>query len=433
MKKSRTYINHLFELDDRIYRQDGPDLLAVENLDDLTGEKWLVTDFKEGMSRLMTVDGPSKYADMLVRRKLQESGEFEEPVEIITHWKRKRSRNSTSIFFTAVPTRLARVYLEDPPGEDGITLVFAMYGVLWQVAQRMAGKETVAVVLRHDRFAELVIASRKEVFFANRCVAFDTEPEQIHTLWQSVRSDISVVENEHRVKVARTICLGWIGACEPPDWPPEQMAGVVLLETPEVLIDGRMQAVSLPKAMDLQSALHSDSRFSEILCSYARKWAPAANVMMAVMLVCLLAGVAFCHYKAGDLKEELNSVRMELRRVSAETAKLPSVASGFPEQLKFIEEIDRQRKTVSYQQILNDLTARELPGLQVQTLTMAFTPGQIDISLLGDIEAPFDQAHGGYKRLLQRLENSGYRIEESRFETQISTSQVSLKLIRNAG
>ena len=45
--------------------------------------------------------------------------------------------------------------------------------------KRMRSAEPVAVVFQHNRFADLVIGTSKKVYYANRCVAFDTSDEQI--------------------------------------------------------------------------------------------------------------------------------------------------------------------------------------------------------------------------------------------------------------
>lgn len=82
--KVKTSIKRLIELDDRIYHLKGSGLVTEADLSEIKGDKRLVTDFREGMSHMMTVEGPSKYADMPVQRKLQASGEIGEPVVILS-------------------------------------------------------------------------------------------------------------------------------------------------------------------------------------------------------------------------------------------------------------------------------------------------------------------------------------------------------------
>lgn len=430
MIKEKAHIVRAFELDGQVYRLDGAHLLPVAHLQDLTGDTWLVTDFGEARSRFISVEGPVKFAEILVRRKLQESGEFEEPVEIVTHWKRKRGKSTTDIFFTAVPTRLTRIYFDELRAGKDHTLVFAMYGVLWDVIQRMGAKSPVAVIFRHDRFAEVVIGARNKVYFANRCVAFDTQEEQIQALWENVRADIEAVQRDQRIEVSKVACFGWVDACEQPLWPEHWQKCVEPQDAPLLTVADRSQPVSWPLAAQAQSARRSVSPAIETALFYARRWAPMVNGIMLAMLVLLVAGALFYQYRAHQIEAQVARLRGQIGQIALETTPLAVSGSDFTSQLRFVQTLDHARRQPSYQQVVNDLTEPDFFMLRVQSLKLAYGFDALQVELYGDIEAPFDQAHGRYKGFLQRLLRKGYHIEESRFETQISKSQVVLKLTR---
>ncbi|MBT8340012.1 MAG: hypothetical protein HKP58_06175 [Desulfatitalea sp.] len=430
--KGASNIVHLFELDDEIFLIDGPELVGVADVADVPGDKRLTTDFKESMSRCMSVDGPPKYAEMLVRRKLQEAGEFEEPVEILTHWKRKKG-GVTDIFFTAVPTRLARYYFEELNAGRDIVLVFAMYGALWHMARTMAGNGTLALIFRHGRFADVLVASRRQVFFANRCVAFDTQPEQLNALWQSIRADIETTADEQHITVDRMVCLSSVGAFEAPDWPQDWLERIVPLPVAEMRVDGQAQPITWPAATAAQRARQSVAPLFVTILHYAKRWAPALNLAMLTALILLTAGMAVCRQRSVRLAAQTGEVKQQIERLAEETAQLPTVAADFAQRLKFVRDLAAKRRQPSYEQIIGDLTHPDFYDLSLSTLALTYAPDQVRIHLTGNIEAPFDAAHSGYKRLLRRLTTKGYRIEENRFETRISTSQVVLTLSRPMG
>lgn len=253
----------------------------------------------------VTVKGPVRYAEMLVRKKLQESGEFEEPVHILTHWKGRQGKSATEIFFTALPCRLAGYYFDELRQLPDCVLLFPMYAVLWNMLQRMRSKAPVAVILRHHRFADVLVGTSRRVLFASRNVAFDTDQPQVQALWNTIQSDIEAVEQTHRVQVVKILYLNWL-----------------------------------------------------------------------------------------------------------EVEELP------------------YKTTPSYQQLVDDLTLEDFGDLVLQVLKVDVGSGHVRLELFGDIQAPFDEAHSGYQRLLQRLKQLGYQIEESRFETRINTSTMVLRLKR---
>lgn len=430
MKAKRTDITYAFELDGLTYRLEGESLILMDSLESVAGDKWVITDFTEGMARFMSVDGPVKFAEVLVRRKLQESGEFEEPVEIIAHWKKKRGQNSTDIFFTAVPTRLVRRYFDESKAGDCHTLVFPMYGALWHVLQRMGDTQPSAVVLRHSRFAEVVIGTRHKVHFANRCVAFDTQDEQLQALWENVRADIESVQNDQHLDVTRIVCVSWVDATEAPAWPDDWLERTVYLDAPQVMVDDQYQSISWPHAAMKQSAYHSASPPSAIGLFYAQRWSPVINMAMALVFVSLLAvGIGY-RIQGGGLQVQVDSVQRQIGQIRLETVTLPITQDMFDRQLKFVQDLDRSRQLPSYREVLNDLTLPEFHIMQVQSLTLDYEMDAMRVELFGNIVAPFETAHGRYKQFLHHLKTKGYRIDESRFETQINRSQVVLKLSR---
>ena len=108
-----------------------------------------------------------------------------------------------------------------------------------------------------------------------------------------------------------------------------------------------------------------------------------------------------------------------------------SLSEDFGSILQFVGELNRYRRMPSYQQIVDDLTYPPFNLLALNHFKVDYTSDQVRLELSGEIRAPFDQAHGGYQAYINRLTTLGYRIEESRFETQISKSQVMLKLSRS--
>ncbi len=427
--KAKKNITQVIELDGSLYRLDGQALVAIDDLRSLEGDQWLVTDFQEAMSRCMTVEGPVKYAELLVRRKLQELGEFEEPVKIITHWKQKRGKHTTDIYFTAVPSRLARFYFEELGARSHITLVFSMYGILWDLIQRTRSKEPVAVVLRHDRFAEILIGSRDRVYFANRCVAFDTQEEQLHALWETIRSDIQAVENENRFQIHQIICLNWIDALETSSWEAEWQERLIFLEPAEFIVEERPCTVSWPTVIRTQPARRSVSPISAKALYFAKQWAPVFNWGLLAVLVLMLAGWGLCQQQSRQLQQGQAQIRQQINRIHMATRSEPVVAR-FSETLQFIQKLDLKHRQPSYQQIINDLTRSAFDALRLQLLKVDYTSQQVHLELFGDIQAPFDKAHRRYQGFLQQLKRQGYHIAESRFETQISRSKVVLKLNR---
>ncbi len=427
--KERNAISQIIELDGELLHRSGGELVRIDDAGDIAGDKQLLTDFQEGMSRVMTVEGPLKYAELLVRRKLQEAGEFEEPVNVFTHWKKKKGKTTSDVFFTAVPSRLTSYYLGELGQQEDITLVYSMYGALWDIIRREAVTDPVAVVLRHHRFAEVVVGSKHQVYFANRCVAFDTEKEQVDALWETVKSDIETVEAEQRIKVKKIILLNWINADDAPQWPQEWQRRLEKAPQERLQMDTLSQPVSLHLVARRQSAAQSHSPLKDKLFHLSKKWAPAVNFGMALLIVAMVVGLIGMKADAYRLQQHMEEIQQQMGQVRIGFPK-ESLSDDFDRLLKFVVQLDRHRNTPSYQQIVDDLTQTALKQLALDHLKVEFGPDKVRLEVAGNIDAPFEIAHGGFQKFLNQMTARGYHVEESRFETEINRSQVVLKLSR---
>ena len=156
---------YVIELDGVIYSLKGNRLKQIKDLNGSKGEFCFITEMQETISRTMTVEAPVKYAEFVVRKRLQESGDFDEPVKVLTHWKKKKGKNTTDIFFTALPVRYYHAYLEKIRGnEDGI-LMLPLYAFLYNILKQIRSEDPVAVVFQHGRFADLIIGNKKQIYY----------------------------------------------------------------------------------------------------------------------------------------------------------------------------------------------------------------------------------------------------------------------------
>ncbi|MGD9231477.1 MAG: hypothetical protein PVJ20_11745, partial [Desulfobacterales bacterium] len=60
------------ELDGVLYHLSGGRLKQIDDLNKIKGEFRFVSDMQEVVSRTMTVEAPAKYAEFVVRKRLQE-------------------------------------------------------------------------------------------------------------------------------------------------------------------------------------------------------------------------------------------------------------------------------------------------------------------------------------------------------------------------
>ncbi len=113
------------------------------------------------------------------------------------------------------------------------------------------------MVFQHNRFADLIVGTGKKVYYANRCVAFDTSQEQISNLWETIRTDIDAVERDHRIKVAKIYLLTWIDSGDLPEQSMDAEREIYSFENEAITYNSKVTNISFLTALKALSGRES--------------------------------------------------------------------------------------------------------------------------------------------------------------------------------
>jgi hypothetical protein len=424
IRDARQYV---VELDGVTYLCSDDELGQIGDLKDIRGDTWFVSDFEKAIARTMTVEAPVKYAEMMVRKKLQETGEFDEPISVINHWKRKKGKNATDIFFTAVPTRLYYRYLEDIKAHEDSVLLFPLFSVLQGVLRRMRHPKPAAVVFQHSRFADLLIGTNKTVIYANRCVAFDTSEEQISAVWDMVKTDITAAEEEHRIKVDRILLLKWIDSGADPAWSDDSQQEILSMEEEKLSCNGEDYSVSFLKALRMSSGIRALSPPLEKVSYYSRRSLPFLNIIFLAAILLCVAGYLSYGQKADLLGQQLVAAQGQIAGLQhgAPVQEIP-----YKETLSFVRDLARYRKLPSYKRIVSDISEALPKGASVEVLKVDYAEDEVKIEIFGKTKDSFDLTYKGYQRFIDVLTQRGYAVAESRLDTEIRESEFLARLTK---
>ena len=421
--KKRAYA---IELDGNLYRVSGNRLEPIGDLKDLVGDCWLVSDMQEAISRTMTVEVEPKYAELIVDRKLRESGDFDESVTVIAHRKKRKGGKTTDIFFSALPSRLYHYYIDQIHLHEDSLLLFPLSSILYGVLKSIRTPKPAGVIFQHNRFADLIIGTGKKVYYTNRFVAFDESEEQIASLWETIRNNIQEVETDNRIQLDQIILLNWIDSGVPPEWPENTECRVRALENEEIHCNGDIHHISFLKAIDRQSAAGAVSSLMDKARYYAgRLTAYGMAVFLAVSLL-LVAGNFWYRQQSDFLQKELQTLETKIAGIqinSPNTISLEELDSS----LAFLKELSFYRRAPAYKTVMNDIADGFADDMVLETLKMDYTPDEILVEAFGRIRAPFKNAYKGYQRCLRILTGKGYFVTANHFDTEIRDSQFLIK------
>lgn len=422
----------VIEIDGEMFSLSDERLEPIVAFDSTNYDTYFVSDLQgAAISRTTTIESPVKYIEVMVRKNMQESGEFDEPLSVVTHWKRKKGRNVTDILFTAVPTRILYQYLERIKEYQDSVILFPLYSVLFSILKKMRPKEPVAIVFQHNRFADVIIGTHKKVYYANRCVAYDDTDEQIDVLWHTARTDIETAKTEHGIEVNKILKLLWIGSTEPPEWP-EDVKGEShpFPDADFILPDGNRSYLPFIAAINALSGIDGVSPPRDKIFYYANRYAPHCNAFLILSILFIVIGSVWCFYKDSVIRKEMATAEKTRSAVLVSLSeKMPEIS--YEDSLSLVGDLTYSQKVPSYKETINDLSAALSESMKIENLKVEYTKKVVTLEISGRADTSFKRAYVGYQTFGNYLRDKGYVVEESKFSTEISSSVFFMKLRKN--
>ena len=418
----------IIDLDKSIYSLVNKDLNTVSGeLGSVKGYKILITDFNAtSFAGVMNVDANIKYAEAMVARKLQDDGDFDEPVTVITHWKMKTGKNSTEIFFTAVTSRIYLQYLDKIKQHETLLILLPVFAVLVDFAGQIPHKNPIAVVFRHNRFADIVISGKTRFYHTARCVAFDTSDEQISELWKTVEQEIATVSEDKSIQIEKLIALNWIGTKQnEPFFDCFKIDCFVFNEEP-VFADGSEYNISFTNALEKISPLNGIAPNNGKLFYFADKMC-ASIIAVFIILICAMSyGYFSYHLKAEKLEKKISSAQREIHMMRDIAVSSVPRKQDYLRTAKFVDSIFYIKHLPSLHKIINDISSAMYPSTIIDDLKISYTGRTMQAIMTGVINTGFNTAYKDYEGLCSNLRTDGYSIDKNNFNTDIQHSEFKL-------
>jgi hypothetical protein len=422
---------YILEIDDGIYRYRNGYFSQIENIDEIKEHTFFITDFpdavQQAISRVVTVETEPKYAPVMAGKKLQEEGEFTDPVHIINHTSRKKGANRTELFYTAVSASLYAHYQDKITESSEGLLIFPLYGVLLQIIKKIKPKQPVALIFRHGRHADLLIAGKKTVYYANRATSFDYSEDQVNSLWNIIENDLNNVERQQKISINQCTICNWFDAPDKPDW-----QNRTVNETPStnITIDGESKSCSLLPLLDLLNPADSIGSVFSKFTYFTKQFLPIIQIILFLLGVGLLTSSFLFQTKTEAVQQEIKQAKQKIINLTNFTL---AANIDYQETLKLLNELDLYRQSKTFKTLVNDLSSAISRHTIINQIKADVQNKQMTIQVHGTIKTGFQAAYQGYQSLIQNLKQNKYTIAESTFNTEIDQAEFILTYTSTMG
>ncbi len=414
----REPIKYAIELDNAVYSLLENTLSAVKDVKELKGNKWVISDLHDTVSGTANVQAPEKYAEIIVRKKLLDSGELDGTSAVFTHWKKQKEGNATDVFFTALPSRLVEHNFERIKKDDSCFLLFPLYTVLHAALKDLSPEKPVSIMFQHDRFVDLIIGTKEKVYHAHRCTIPD---QQIVSMWNMAFAEIAAAEAENNIVVDKYCLLTWIDSTPLPELPEKIKQKFIYFQEEPVMYNDEIHHISFTRALRMLQPSGSGciSPRIEKVSYYSKKCLPFMTLFLFLSTIFLAGGYFYYNQKSkhlgrtsAELKNRMNLLSSEINRTE------PAV--DHKNILSLVQNLFTAKRTLPYKKVINDVSGILSEGIILDRLSLDYSSEGVKAVISGKIKLPFEMARKEYQGFIKRLKNMKYKIRDDDFKVKIN-------------
>ncbi|NGZ28913.1 MAG: hypothetical protein G8345_18745 [Magnetococcales bacterium] len=440
----------------------------------LEGDKWLISDFKGGVPTFRKVDAPPAYAELVMQRRMRESGEITNDSKVLTHWKQSRGINASELFFTSVELAIFGSYEDRSHDDANHQLLFSSNAILYALLERFSKERTVMVIFEHNRHVDFIVGRDGRVAEANRNSTFSSDAEAKLSLVESFLEDLARLNAQTNLKVEHIVYFNWVVGKEKsvstatPSFSPtfetfsnktdtigwgkaghtethggsdlaQALPGWVLRMARELNVEYQILKpnyydlegdeyllTSIPQAINFLHERHASNPPHALRHYRAGRWLPWLVIFSWGLIVSLYFADLWLQTFSGNM--EASAMQM-VEGVSTEKIHHPD--PEFKKNLAFAGKLEKLKNQPSMQRIFSDITTAKQGTMTFHKLTIHYPPdGPPLIHVEGSITTPFQQAYVDQENFLATLRGKGYRIKNSQFNTNVESIRLSLDLER---
>ncbi len=414
---------YVYEFDGKLFIDKDQSLHPIANLDDIDGAKKILTDFNnQAFARVIYIESQPKYAELLAKKKINDSGEFDDSIDLHVHKKQKVS-DLTKLYCTPIPAHVLEHYRNLVASNDNGIVLSSIHDALWATIKKYNFSEPTVLVFTHYKSYEVLIASAKQVYFAGKFNAFEYDRESITSIWDVIGNEVKKIQ----VELSDSIKSAYLyhGGIE------QEIVNVITNKLSSLSIDLTIPKVSagkkhnlhlLMKSLDLSPLMGS---FLDKAAFFFQKNSSAINFSVVFIALSLFAFSAYAKLEIKSLNESTNNKNSAIKQFKLPVVNIPDDLAqniGFYQQL---------RNTVQEKQISDvfaDLATAASEYVTINKLNFSQNQSISSIKVNGNIVSSFDDAYQSYKKMIASLNSDGYTVTEELFTTNINQSDFSFVL-----
>ena len=412
----------------------GEEAVKTDSIDEYPRHLLYVVDYPAAPGpHVATVDGPAKYAMVLLRKRLQEEGELTEENTLVILDRRKLGSQRTKVAYEMVPAGRHHGLMNMSVKTLNGYLLFNTTALAHGLVSGLFGGKPGAVALHLPGFIVLAAGRGKRLQFARRYALAGEDEFALRSGMANLHQDLATLNQQGEVEVSEILWLE--GLTETLVWPEMRLdLPVNRLPVHRIKTDDGDRFSSLPgviSKVDISLCLgpREDARLLPFQPLEKWIWLGMGVVGAALVTGALLTGVA--SDRLGDRIDELERnndfLRRELTFSAGRVQGLNKDLGDFQPILKVARDVVYAGKARPVSAIWRELHRLKPGSMYVHSLEIRYTGDAATATMTGSIDAGLVKAQDVFARFLSTLGGAGWRVDKQTMRLDVESNTFALE------
>ncbi|MCK9175620.1 MAG: hypothetical protein M0O96_10140 [Desulforhopalus sp.] len=413
----------IIDLEGKHWALNGGHLVALENINDADGPKWIFTDFERAFKHVESVASEKRYAAPILEKKLRDRGDTDGVSKVLLIAARTTAK-TTSVLYTAVATECFSSYWTMAARQKDHCLLIPMLSVLYRYALSTSC-QNVAVLLQYGLNFDVLLLSKGSPISCISVTSSGPEPDDWERALHYLASEIQKVTSAMKPSLPE---IRWFS------WDPEgttQGQGLAnklqdILEIPvqqseeyRLILKGKSFQTSLPALLDHARASDQVSGGSSKILYLSERLMPWAAALVLGLSCALFAASHYWQDAARQNEQQAAHFRQqinvdEIAGISEQVARKQQHLQASEEQTEFsfVSHLHKTLLLPSLPEIIGDIRTATPAAIKVSGITLVPDQENSQIIIDGQIDKDLQAVNNDVDFFISGLRARGYNVRD---------------------
>ncbi|WP_310678718.1 hypothetical protein [Hydrogenovibrio sp.] len=431
-------LKKILDLDGQLWSIHGQRAVAIDSINEVTGPKMIITDFKGALTGVEALTSGKRYADAVIEKKLRDNGDTEGATHIVPMSIRKKVA-AHYVYYAAVGADTFSYYWELANAQKDHCLVVPFWAPVLSVAKRY--KKADAIIIQKSTEIEAVVLRDQLPVRTVSVTATGYGEADWDRVVSFLNSELNQIATELEFEIDQVVWFDWPGKTEMPS-----IAKHFETAAPNVKVIRPKSKAAFIHGAETDANLFDYLKFAspwQAVEKHPAKWLFGVEASLPWVAGVVLA-VSVAIYGAGySWQEQVN--------VLGDQADKKLLAYGYEQKLTQIQQAAKEEHPFDFDQaderlvrslheatshksipqMIADLKASANPKIQVWKLSWHSAKDGLPegLKVEGHIEEGLESSANLVESMVNKLSEKGYKVDGQSFLSRTNSNGFELILV----